>query len=689
MRALSSLHGLRSWFRAPQYEGMAAIADFNNDRYALPQLGPERLTNGKFDSDISSWTSRSYGAGSISWDSSGKLSLNSVDGSNRGAAEQGVDVIPGKLYEIFTDANGFFNLQVTNGPNRTNGYVATYNGITGVAKSYAIAQTNKMYVYVESSSPRLIDTISVREVLCGKGITYGAETVLNRTFDSDLSNWAISASGASSAAWVSGAMALTGDGTNYVYARQTVAVTAGATCTFSFESNTSAVGLNIKNGDTNAILHNAVISTSPYTYTFVAPVANIQIEFYKQSATTVNIDNVSLREGPFGDEAPKLRNATRAEWFSAYTAPSTEARTYTAPDGSLKADLLANAARFDWSNGKRQLLLENAGTNHIRYSSGQGAVEGSPGTLPTNWSRTNNPAVDVVSSGTVNGLKYVDIRIQGLGISYAIELEAVGIIAATTGQTWTASMFVQLVGGSLSGVSSIGMALEANGTAPERTQSDFTPDGTLRRVSHTHTLATAGATSIRPRLRFNGAGTFDFTIRLGGIQIEQASFASSFIETNGAAVTRAIETFRLAPLVEAILQRSEGGVVVRAHGIRTVGGRMVGGASSVSLVHHSANAINGDRLRNYNLTSGFDVALGSGSVLAAFGAASAFDASGRALCGNGGAVASDANAIGDRSALYLGRDGSGAAYGDGRYDFLGILSTRPTNARLQQLAVPA
>ena len=94
----------------------------------------------------------------------------------------------------------------------------------------------------------------------------------------------------------------------------------------------------------------------------------------------------------------------------------------------------------------------------------------------------------------------------------------------------------------------------------------------------------------------------------------------------------------------------------------------------------------------YNGTNGINATLGSGVHPSAYGGAVAFDAAGRSLVGNGGTVATDANAIGTRTTMYLGRGtsvGAGAPYGDGFYDLVGFSPERLTNAQLQSLAVAA
>ena len=57
------------------------------------------ITNGTFDADISGWTDASSGSSSISWNSSGYLSLNAVS-SSRGIARTTIPTVAGNTYSL-------------------------------------------------------------------------------------------------------------------------------------------------------------------------------------------------------------------------------------------------------------------------------------------------------------------------------------------------------------------------------------------------------------------------------------------------------------------------------------------------------------------------------------------------------------------------------------------------------------
>jgi len=102
--------------------------------------------------------------------------------------------------------------------------------------------------------------------------------------------------------------------------------------------------------------------------------------------------------------------------WGAQIVEGTEALPYFATTDRL------NVPRLDYSNADGtlstcpRLLLEPQRTNSIRNSSMVGAVAGSPGTLPTNWTRQNSSGLTqtVVGVGVENGLQYVDINLSGI-----------------------------------------------------------------------------------------------------------------------------------------------------------------------------------------------------------------------------------------------------------------------------------
>ena len=197
------------------------------------------------------------------------------------------------------------------------------------------------------------------------------------------------------------------------------------------------------------------------------------------------------------------------------------------------------------------ILIEEARTNSIRNNSMQGAVVGTPGTLPTNWSVTGHAGLTrtIIGIGTVNGVDYIDVRYSGTasGTFGRIIFDGPTAIAATSGQTWTLSCFLALVGGTISGTTNFYMLVNENtsgGVLVNEQSSIKVLTGSLQRYSSTFTLVGGGTVAaLDGRIGFNMTSEqpVDFTLRIGWPQLELGAFATSPIRTTSAAATRAAD----------------------------------------------------------------------------------------------------------------------------------------------------
>jgi hypothetical protein len=237
--------------------------------------------------------------------------------------------------------------------------------------------------------------------------------------------------------------------------------------------------------------------------------------------------------------------------------------------------------RFDHdpaTGASRGLLIEEARTNSIRNAQAGGAtvgVIGSGGALPTNYNMSSPTGIarEVVATGTINGMNYVDLRWSGTrsgGSVVAIQIvpESFTQIVATSGQTWTGGMYIALVAGSYTNLTSpqhgvternsSGVALDGTGTA-------FTATSTLTRVTTTRTFnnaSTARTTNFYNMTVADGA-TIDITLRIAAPQLEQGAFPTSYIPTTTAAATRAADSALVTP-ISSFYNQAEGTLFAEA-----------------------------------------------------------------------------------------------------------------------------
>ncbi len=212
----------------------------------------------------------------------------------------------------------------------------------------------------------------------------------------------------------------------------------------------------------------------------------------------------------------------------------------------------ANVPRFDHNPSTLQplgLLIEEARTNSIRNNTMQGAVAGTPGTVPTNWvistASGNLTSREIVGIGTENGIAYVDVRFVASGaVSASIYPESPTGVAALNAQTWTTAFYVKLTSGSLTNVTVQTSIVEndsggnflagANGSAFVPTSAALATQRFTQ--TRTNTNASTAFEWSRVLVTFSGAG--DVTLRIGLPQLELGAFATSVIPTTTTALTR-------------------------------------------------------------------------------------------------------------------------------------------------------
>jgi hypothetical protein len=208
-------------------------------------------------------------------------------------------------------------------------------------------------------------------------------------------------------------------------------------------------------------------------------------------------------------------------------------------------------------------LIEEARTNSIRNNTMVGAVAGTPGTLPTNWSVggvTTGLTREIIGTGTENGITYVDIRFSGTAgaaLNPNIIFEVSNATAALNGQTWTSSFYLSLVGGSLSNVTNIIPVVSMFNSTPALIGTlagpAITPTNAALRTqrnSFATTLNQAATAFTYSQIQFSVANgvAIDITLRIGLPQLEQGAFATSVIPTTTTALTRSADVASVTTL---------------------------------------------------------------------------------------------------------------------------------------------
>jgi hypothetical protein len=203
--------------------------------------------------------------------------------------------------------------------------------------------------------------------------------------------------------------------------------------------------------------------------------------------------------------------------------------TAQASNGTNWAEFGGNQARTHGSASR--LLVEGQRSNLLRNPRCEGAVIGTPGTLPTFWSfaGTLGLSTAVTGTGVEDGLAYVDIRFFGTPTSTGtVQVNHDVASPASDGQVWTYSLFSRVSAGSLANVGNATLAATAGtGTTNATYTLASAALGTTRRSSTVTAAGGASSIIVRWRLAVTSGQPVDVSVRFAGVQLEQGPAAST------------------------------------------------------------------------------------------------------------------------------------------------------------------
>jgi hypothetical protein len=351
-------------------------------------------------------------------------------------------------------------------------------------------------------------------------------------------------------------------------------------------------------------------------------------------------------------------------------------------------------------------LIEEARTNSIRNNTMQGAVAGTPGTVPTGWilstASGNLTAREIVGVGTENGVNYIDVRFEASGaVTGVVQFIAGNLVAASNGQQWVTSNFCKLQGGTLANVTVQHVLAEANagGTFIAGGTSNFTPTtaalNTQRReYARTNTQALTAFVYSAVFVVFSGAG--NITLRIGLPQLELGAFATSPILTTAAAATRLADVASITGTnFSSFWNQVEGTIVVNGSYISAQANFGVFCAANDNTSNNSfvitKQSAGSTGIYTQTITGGVSQAVlfnvATSTAATALKLASSYKVNDFAAVGNGGVVSTDvAGSVPAVTQLFIGAI-QGTLPLNGHIQSLTYYNKRLPNATLQSLTV--
>lgn len=705
----------RKWWESPKWrttDGFwpGLLADFNTNRYAMAALGVELVTNGTFSDGTTGWASAAAPSDATLSVVDGALRVVAV-GTGFPQAQQPIVTEVGKTYRFagrLRKVSGASNASAAIKWTATSGnhvvVPAVSSGTFTAFELYFTATTVQSIValFINASPATVGDTveydnISVREVLLGD---VGPELITNGDFASGT-GWTLNQPGTSTATISGGLLNLTGDGTNAASADQSFLTEVGASYTLVLYSGTAST--DVKIGTTQDGIQIAFVATTLNAwnvFSFVATTTTTWIRFARVTASLATVDNVSIRKWV---TRPTLRSATFSEMFN-FASTGTTARTYINDAGNMLNDLAANAPRFTWQNGKRQLVLENEATNYCTYSQCRraqvaivtnGEIFDVPGCLGllggrfAEWNGTGSHGVQPpINHTTTLSAQYLwSIYVRPINTNY-VQLT---FLSAGFGTGQYANFELTGAGASAAtGSNATIVALPAPWTGWYRIS--IRAPATVGGVALAACGQISAVTSLAaPRVEsYTGTNLRSMFDMCGSDFRKDQTFVDSHIPTAGTTVNRPIETCQFSPLALAVMRQAAGTTVARGfmqQNNSASNPRVVGYDGAAALATFRKDTGQNVFYNGVNAVSG-PTAVATNP----YGVATSYDSAGTLVTSNGQTPTSGAYTRGTNTVYYLARSGTVAAlipYGDGFYDNMAVYPVRVTSASLQALAVAA
>lgn len=591
-------------------------------RKLAASLGPELVQNGAFNTSLAGWdVSASSAPSTFAWSpSGGGQAVATTDGTNTARIRQTLTTIPGRVYVASIGNPGGVSLAVGTAAGASD----LVNRQSGAQVFTAVATST----YISGSAVTnglVFDGISVREVLVG----LGPELVTNGGFDSDLSGWTDYSGAPATVTWSNGLMLFNTDGAASARRRQVVNTVVGRTYVLSGVTTGAAY---LTCGTTSGGEHYVTAVNGVTSKAFVATTTTTHIGLFSIT-NGATADRISLRE-------VLTNQPVQPVTFSELFTISSGAKTVVANDKTWKT-VPANYPAFDYSSGKRQLLLEGAATTI--------AVR----TLPiTGWTTVGVGTPSVISTRGVLELVKLEEH-AALGQHYIFAAP----VAFVSGTTYVLSTCiepdtarkVQLVANSTNFGPNVwatfdfttGTVSEAGGSTLATYMTNVGGGVWRIEIVGTATVSASGTAaalvlvgSASGRLpSYTGTGA---KCAVGAVQVEAGTRASSLIIAAGSQVTRVTDVCAFSPLLNLCIPQMAATMAWRGNVKTAVASQQLVGLFGWGLLR-GATAVPAQL--GVDGSSNANVALGS-VIPGEIGAAFAWDTSGRSGAANGGATAS-------------------------------------------------